>query len=132
MNLSDFDLGRIAQRRVENALLVEELLSPLNNAVDPLWPRLPAATVPQTYPVVVRGVSRDELYFRMNDAGFGVVSLYHTMVEELEAERFPASHRLARRILNLPIHQDAEREQIEAMVRELERQVRELESTVMV
>lgn len=120
----DYDLAEIARLRVENARRVERLLPALEGVIDPLWPGLPEGTVPQTYPVLVRSGSRDELYFRLNHAGYGVVSLYHTMVAELDAATFPAAHRLARRILNLPVHQDACPEQIETMVAELGRQAR--------
>lgn len=121
-----FDFAGIARRRVRNAALIEELLPELADEVVPLWPGLPQGTVPQTYPVVIRRASRNDLYFRMNDAGFGVVSLYHTLVKELSADEFPASHELARRIMNLPVHQDAEPDQIRAMMEELGRQVRAL------
>ncbi|HLL82214.1 MAG TPA: DegT/DnrJ/EryC1/StrS family aminotransferase [Longimicrobium sp.] len=122
----EFDFAGIARRRVRNATLVEELLGGLADEVAPLWPGLPEDVVPQTYPVVIRRASRNDLYFRMNEAGFGVVSLYHTLVKELSAEDFPASHELARRIMNLPVHQDAEPDQIRAMMEELGRQVRAL------
>ena len=122
----EFDFAGIARRRVRNARLVEELLGGLADEVAPLWPGLPEDVVPQTYPVVIRRASRNDLYFRMNEAGFGVVSLYHTLVKELSAEDFPASHELARRIMNLPVHQDAEPDQIRAMMEELGQQVRAL------
>jgi dTDP-4-amino-4,6-dideoxygalactose transaminase len=121
-----FDFAEIARRRVRNAALVEELLPELADEVVPLWPGLPEGVVPQTYPVVIRRASRNDLYFRMNEAGFGVVSLYHTLVKELSADDFPASHQLARQIMNLPVHQDAEPHQIRAMMEELGRQVRAL------
>ena len=122
----DYDLHRIAARRVANARVAAREVAALHGHVTPLWPDLPAGTVPQTFPVVVETVSRDDLYFGMNAAGYGVVSLYHTMVAELGADEFPAAHRLARRILNLPVHQDADEPQIRSMVAELGRQVHRL------
>ena len=98
-------------------------LAPLAGEVDPLWPDVEPESVLQTFPVVVRRVSRDALYHAMNAAGFGVVSLYHTMIRELSADAFPTSHVLARRILNLPVHQDATPEQMTALAAELARQV---------
>ena len=122
----DYDLHAIAARRVENARIVAEEITALAGDVTPLWAALPEGIVPQTYPVVVEHVSRDALYFGMNAAGYGVVSLYHTMISELSAEAFPDAHRLARRILNLPVHQDAQPDQLRAMVGELGRQIRSL------
>ena len=131
VQLWDYDLHRIAARRVDNARVAAEEIGALGRGdlcgeITPLWDSLPAGVVPQTYPVVVEHVSRDALYFAMNEAGFGVVSLYHTMVAEIDPDAFPAAHRLARRILNLPVHQDADADRILDMVAELGRQTRRL------
>jgi dTDP-4-amino-4,6-dideoxygalactose transaminase len=60
----------------------------------------------------------------MNAAGFGVVSLYHTLISQVPPQSFPAAVRVSRRILNLPVHQDISHEALEAMVSELARQLR--------
>ena len=52
--------------------------------------------------MIVREANRDELYERMNAAGFGVVSLYHTLIEQIPRDEFPESFELSRTILNLP------------------------------
>lgn len=52
----------------------------------------------------------------MNEAGFGVVSLYHTMIDAISDRDFPDSHRLARTIFNLPVHPDATPAALAAMV----------------
>lgn len=122
----DYDLFAISARRVENARVAAAEVEALRGEVTPLWDGLPAGTVPQTFPVVVERVSRDALYFAMNAAGYGVVSLYHTMVSELGVDEHPAAHRLAGRILNLPVHQDTGPDEIRAMVGELGRQIQRL------
>jgi dTDP-4-amino-4,6-dideoxygalactose transaminase len=88
-------------------------------ALVPLSPELPLGVVPQSFPVVLCEASRDEVYQQMNDTGFGVVSLYHTLINAISPDAFPDSHWLARRILNLPVHQDATPEALEAMVTKL-------------
>ncbi len=115
----EFDMRAISLRRRENAERLSELLAPLAGQVDSLWGPPPADQVPQTYPVLIRKASRDQVYFAMNEAGFGVVSLYHTMVDAITPQEFPASHRLSRQIMNLPVHQDAKPEALEAMVAQL-------------
>lgn len=120
----EFDLFELARLRRRNAALLAELLRPLRGEVDPLWEEVPADAVLQTFPVLVRSVSRDRLYFAMNEAGFGVVSLYHTLIDRLPRDDFPASHFLARHVMNLPVHQDAEPEQLAAMVDRLAELVR--------
>ncbi len=63
---------------------------------------------PQTYPVVLNVGNRDKVYEMMNEAGFGVVSLYHTLIEPLRTKEFDISIKLASHILNLPVHQDVD------------------------
>lgn len=110
-----FDLAAIALRRSENWKRLAAALEPHKSLVEPLWPG-DLDFVPQTFPVVIERVDRDALYDQMNAAGFGVVSLYHTMVEPIDREDFPDSHWLSRRILNLPVHQDVDSDEIQPMV----------------
>jgi hypothetical protein len=79
--LQSYDLAAIAAARVRNQARLEELLSPLAEHVELLWSRFPAGQVPQTLPVLLRHAERgrafrDDVYRRMNERGFGVVSLY--------------------------------------------------------
>ena len=54
-------------------------------------------------------------YFNMNERGYGVVSLYHNMIAELD-ETLVNEHEISRRILNLPLHQDIESDQLDEML----------------
>lgn len=117
-DLWQFDLAEIAERRRRNAFRLTELLGPLAGTIDPLWGDPADDEVPQTYPVIVRTGSRDRLYDEMNQAGVGVVSLYHTLVKGIPAE-FEASHQLSRRMLNLPVHQEVDPEALPGVVQTL-------------
>ena len=66
--------------------------------------------------MIIADRSRDALYFKLNEAGYGVVSLYHTLIAPIDAQAYPVSHWLARRVLNLPVHQDIQPHQLEAMI----------------
>jgi dTDP-4-amino-4,6-dideoxygalactose transaminase len=114
------DLGAIARRRRQNALRLAELLGGLGGEVEPLWDDLPEGVVPQTWPVRLRYADRNAVYREMNAAGYGVVSLYHTMIAALPRSRFPEAHELSRTILNLPIHQDVDERGLAAIARMLE------------
>jgi dTDP-4-amino-4,6-dideoxygalactose transaminase len=114
-----YDLFAIAQQRRQNAKHLADLLAPLADDVALLRPSLAAGETPQTLPVLIRRVSRDSLYFALNKAGFGAVSLYHTLIPQIPPEKFPDSHRLARTILNLPVHQDVQPHQLDALVEKL-------------
>lgn len=117
----DYDLFAIAAKRRRNAERLSTLLRSRPIAgIEPLWPDLKPFEVPQTYPVLIHDVSRFALYNEMNEAGYGVVSLYHTLIDKLPAETFPASHAVAGKILNLPVHQDIEEVDLERLVAALD------------
>jgi dTDP-4-amino-4,6-dideoxygalactose transaminase len=115
----EYDLHRIAAIRRRNTEQLIAALSELEGRVSLLFPSLPPGVVPQTLPVVIQEKNRDELYLEMNSAGFGVVTLYHTLIGDIGAQEFPESHLLASRIMNLPVHQDVQPQQLEAMVHKL-------------
>lgn len=112
-----YDLHRIANRRRENAAHLHRLVrQELGGVIEPLWPCWPGEDVPQTFPVRVLGLDRNLLYEDLNAAGYGAVTLYHTLVGEITPEEFPISHEISQKILNLPIHQDAGESDLAGMV----------------
>ena len=72
--------------------------------------------VPQTYPVVLKIGNRDKIYELMNDSGYGVVSLYHTLIDPLQNEEYQVSLDLSKKIMNLPVHQDIDASRYPEMV----------------
>ena len=119
-NPLDYDLMAIAERRRENAEYLSQALEPLAGMIDPLHPALPPEVVPQTYPVIIRSDRRDDLYHELNRIGYGVVSLYHTLIGEIDAQRYADSHWLSKHIMNLPVHQDTTVRRLEGLVQTLE------------
>jgi dTDP-4-amino-4,6-dideoxygalactose transaminase len=112
---SGFDLAAIAAQRCANYAAWERQLAPLARYLEPLWSGLEPGVVPQTFPVIVHLADRNQLYHRLNDSGIGVVSLYHTMDPGVPViDAFSDAHSLTQRIMNLPVHQDVDVEQIEA------------------
>jgi dTDP-4-amino-4,6-dideoxygalactose transaminase len=112
----DYDLLAIAERRRKNALVLSQALQQLAGEVELLWPVMNDGIVPQTLPVFIKNVSRDRLYETMNSHGYGVVSLYHTLVEQIKRKEFPTSHELSHKIMNLPVHQDVGRKELNGLV----------------
>jgi dTDP-4-amino-4,6-dideoxygalactose transaminase len=123
-----YDLLAIAERRRKNALLLSQMLQKLAGEVDLLWPIINDGTVPQTLPVLIRNVSRDRLYGFMNSHGYGVVSLYHTLIEQIRKADFPASSELSYKIMNLPVHQDICRKELNGLVECLAAGIADLKS----
>lgn len=123
--IAEYDLSAIAGVRIQNAKVLWRLLAPLREVLRPLWGDLPAGVVPQTLPVLLLGSQRDRVYEIMNTSGFGVVSLYHTMISEISSAEFPDAHWVSRHILNLPVHQDVRESDLPPMVERLALAVKE-------
>ena len=115
----DFDLNRIAQRRIDNATLLADLIEPLSGKIDLLWPPPGPGVVPQTLPILVRTVPRDLLYRHMNEELGGVVTLYHTLVDGIDSQAYPDSYRVSQQIMNFPVHQDMGPAEVRALAVQL-------------
>ncbi len=103
----DAAFDSIAARRIDNYRRLSVALQEVDGVV-PFWNTLGEGTAPLNFPVLIESVDRFEVYKRMRASGVGVVALYHTLVDAIDPEVFPTSHDISRKILNLPIHQDVE------------------------
>lgn len=114
INPFEYRLDEIAECRKKNALEIQKLLSGNRSFgfIRPMEKYLNCT--PQTVPVIIRGYDKSDLYFRMNELGFGVVSLYHTMIEPIR-NGFSQAVEIGSSILNLPVHQDINFYEIEQM-----------------
>ncbi len=104
-----YNLPAIARIRRSNYQRLEELLYGLcdQGHISLLYKKgVEAPVVPQSLPVRILTCDRNQLYEKMNEAGYGVVSLYHTLIEPLRTPEFKDSVSLSGNILNLPVHQD--------------------------
>jgi dTDP-4-amino-4,6-dideoxygalactose transaminase len=119
VNPWEYDLIEISQRRKWNYQYLMDKLEDLEKWIKPLHPILKISEVPQTLPVQIKLGSRDILYHKMNSLGFGVVSLYHSLIEEIDRSVYEQEAALSHSILNLPIHQDVDKNSIDAMVEAL-------------
>ena len=105
-----YNYNEIAKIRLENYKALLELLEQYHDYFEPLRGiDYLNDNIPQTFPVVIKQGNRDKVYELMNDAGYGVVSLYHTMIEELQNNQHAHALWLSKRIMNLPVHQDVDR-----------------------
>ena len=129
--VTSYDWAGIAARRRENFSALAQLLersAVARDHCDLLWGALDPCDVPQTLPVRLRTVSRDHVYHAMNADGFGMTSLYHTMISEVH-QGFPAMMALASSIINFPVHQDMHPDQSGAMMASFERAVVDAQRT---
>ncbi|AQU80223.1 DegT/DnrJ/EryC1/StrS family aminotransferase [Planococcus faecalis] len=114
----EYDITNIAKKRKDNYLKLEKIIMD-NNTEEyflPLKKELGENTIPQTFPIVISKGNRDKVYQLMNDSGYGVVSLYHTLIEPLRGSEYKESLELSRRIMNLPVHQDVDSDKYLEMV----------------
>ena len=84
-----------------------------------MWPELRDDESPQTLPVRIGGPGRDAVYHAMNAEGIGMVSLYHTLIEQLAG--FDGMVELSRHIINFPVHQDVDADALGDVVAAFER-----------
>lgn len=110
----NYDWKVISELRIKNFhFLVNRLNSEAggNSKFDILWSQLSEEDVPQSLPILLRGLPRDELYFALNNHGFGATSLYHTLIPE-SVGIYPDLDHLSQNIINLPLHQDCSEEDL--------------------
>ena len=118
----NYDLFSIFNIRRSNYKYLSDKLKDVAG-IEVIYKNLEEGICPQTLPIIVENYDRDLLYHEMNKKGFGLVSLYHTMIESLKKHNSKASSELSKKIINLPIHQDVEVEQMDKMVIELKKKL---------
>lgn len=112
-----YDYNAIARKRICNYKALSRLAKEYKPYFEPLRDEeFLKQNVPQTFPIVIKKGNRNEIYEIMNAQGYGVVSLYHTMVEELRTNAHSDAIWLSQRIMNLPVHQDVNNEFYEKML----------------
>lgn len=114
-----FDASKIAFARRGNYEKLDRLIRQEEDRTlfEPLKTNLEQGIIPQTYPIIIKYGDRDRIYELMNHAGYGVVSLYHTLIRPLKNLEHNDAYELSKRILNLPVHQDVDSNRYGDMVK---------------
>lgn len=87
--------------------------------VNLLYPELTEGIIPLNCPIIVQNGFREKLYFMLVDKGITPISSYYNLIPEIERERFPLSYEISGSILNLPVHQDTEFEDIDFIIEQI-------------
>ncbi len=104
-----YDMHGIFHRRRENyELLLKELKGV--HGLELLYTRLAEGISPQSFPVLILDADRDDIFRKMNESGFGLVSLYYHMIEPLRSTDYESVQFTSKHITNRPVHQDCEKE----------------------
>ncbi len=110
-----YDLFNIYKVRRKNYMYLCYLLAEVPK-IEIIHSKLNDGICPQTLPVIIEDYDRNRLYEEMNESGFGMVSLYHTMIEPLKNYPSESASNLSKKIINFPVHQDINYAQFDEMV----------------
>ena len=121
-----YDTMAISEARRTNFQRLLERLTALPGAgteFELLWPELAPLDVPQSLPVRILNGRRDQIYSAMNGEGYGMTSLYHTLVAELVGS-YPEMQALASSVTNFPVHQECDPAAFDGMIGAFQRALR--------
>ncbi|MGI9651857.1 DegT/DnrJ/EryC1/StrS family aminotransferase [Chryseobacterium sp. RLHN22] len=116
----NYDLLTIYNKRRDNYQYLAKKIEDFDN-IEILYKELKDGICPQTLPVILNGIDRDALYHKMNELGFGMVSLYHTMIQELHNYNAEACSVTHKKIINFPIHQDVNHNDLDDLIENLKK-----------
>lgn len=106
-----------ALKRIENyRFLAERLKAPSGEeqGFKVMYPSLSEGCIPMNLPIVLNDeCSRHKIYWALNERGIETTALYYTLVPEIDEQTYPISHKISQQILNLPIHADLDKRDLD-------------------
>lgn len=110
------NLDKIAEIRWSNFIYAEHLLTGLKRLTF-LYKDSRVFSCPLNIPMMTRSKEdRHELYSALVHNGIVPTALYHILVPQLNKPEFSESIDISNRIINLPVHQDCTRNEIDIMI----------------
>jgi len=104
------DYNEIAKKRRNNYLFYKKYIDK-HSDVQVIYELMPN-DIPQTFPILIKNNQREKLYFYLMDQGAPTTALYYRLIDQIKKEDFPVSHKISQEILNLPVHQDTNQDDI--------------------
>lgn len=83
------------------------------------YKELPENVVPLNFPILIKNADRYEIYKKLIALNVPCVSLWHTLIKEIDKELYPVSKKISASILNLPVHQDITKDDIDYIISKL-------------
>jgi dTDP-4-amino-4,6-dideoxygalactose transaminase len=111
----EYDLRAIYDQRRRNYQFLIDGISDIKG-ITILYPKLIEGLCPQTLPIILDNYDRNDVYHELNLKGFGLVSLYHTMIDPLKGSKYESATYTSFQITNLPVHQDCSIESLKKLV----------------
>lgn len=113
------DLKKISRIRRENYKLYLTELNRKSDFFDIYYAILEEEVVPLNFPLLIKNYSREKLYYELIKRGIVTVSLYYRLITEIPKNEFPISFIISEKVLNLPVHQDVNQDEIRFICRTL-------------
>lgn len=114
---SSYDLGKIIQKRKSNYRFLQLSLTGLEGLT--IMYDLKEGDVPHDFPILIDNGLREKLYFQLMEWDVPTTALYYRLIDPLQKPDFEDMRDISANILNLPIHQDLDRKDLEDMVNKL-------------
>lgn len=124
--LLNADLDKISAKRVANYKYYQKLCNNTSSIYESMYESLDTGVVPLNYPVLIKNISREKLYFELINRGIVTVALYYQLIDELDKKEHKKAFYTSEHILNLPLHQDIEFEDIECIMKEIDKIEKEI------
>jgi dTDP-4-amino-4,6-dideoxygalactose transaminase len=92
-----------------------------------LHPDLKPDIVPLNLPVLIHNSKREKIYYELIDRGVHTMALYYRMIPQIDKNIFQTSYEVSESILNFPIHQEMEENDLDLMAEAFNRIIKNLE-----
>ena len=112
------DLKQIAIKRIHNYCYLFEKLRNIDR-IEIMYPSIEPYLIPHNFPIIVKNNRREELYFKLFEKGIPTIALYYRLIDAINRNKYPVSHYISSSILNLPVHQDIEIDDLDMLINEI-------------
>lgn len=122
--LIKYDVRAIAEKRRKNFLILEKLLVDVLG-ITPLKV-IRVGDIPHNYPIIIEDGLREKLYFWLIERNVLLIALYYRLINPLQNEKYRTMQNISDNILNLPVHQDMDKENLTIIVELLKKGITEV------
>lgn len=110
-----YDFESANKKIKDNFYYLNERISKISG-ITPIYSSLNDGVIPMNYPILVSNGLREKLYFNLISKNIIVTALYYRLINEIAKNKYPISLTISENILNLPINQDIEKNEIDEMI----------------
>ena len=108
-----YDAAGIANKRRANFEVWDQVIDRINGIKK--LKKMGPQDIPHNYPVVIENGRREQLYFWLMERNSPLIALYYRLIDPLQKPQYRSMLDLSDSILNLPVHQDTDREAINSL-----------------